>query len=137
MAGELKNKIAQKRHQISIADFIILQVFYVFQSVYETFVSIFNWNFWKKKEIPKPPEKPKNEKRHFIQLYRTEPKIKGEKPVCYMNVIEFDSSCPEEEIRKRKRSYDFSNSGTMRFQRHCRTRSDNDLQRFFCSNLRY
>ncbi|KAH1020834.1 hypothetical protein HUJ04_010430 [Dendroctonus ponderosae] len=131
--------MADKKNQISLVDFAILQFFYAFQSVYDRIVSILNWSYWKQQPaLEAPPQSPTNEKRHFIQLYKTEPLEEGEQPICFINVIEFDSSCPEEEIRRRKRSYDFStNESILKYQRHKRSRSDNELQRFYCSNLRY
>lgn len=130
--------MAGKKSQISLVDFVILQFFYVFHSVYDTVLSIFNGEFWKKSPPAVAPPSPTNEKRHFIQLYKTEPENEDEKPICFMNIIEFDSSCTPDEIRKRKLSYDFENSRKMLcYQRHQRTRSDNEVERFYRKNLRY
>ncbi|CAG9762847.1 unnamed protein product [Ceutorhynchus assimilis] len=122
------------RNHINMLDFVILQLFFAFQSVYKSFTSILRWDFWRKQPSPSIAESPdagNNEKRHFIQLYKTGV---GEKSVCYMNVIEFDNSKQVEEIRRRKRSYEvFQND----CRRHHRTHSDNDIQRFYCSNFRF
>ncbi|XP_066258095.1 uncharacterized protein [Euwallacea similis] len=127
-----------KNSQISLVDFVILQFFYAFHSVYNAILSIFSWQFWQKQPTQIAPSTLPHEKRHFIRLYKIEPRAEGEKPVCYMKVIEFDSSCPPEEIRRRKLSYDFQSSQQiMNYRQHQRTKSDNDLSRICRNNLRY
>jgi len=88
------------KNQISLVDLIFLQFLWICQIVCENVVAVFKWHF-KSRTIPTLPHtKPFHEKRHLIQLYRTEPKNRAEKPICYINVIEFDSS-QEEEIRNK------------------------------------
>ncbi|XP_050303699.1 uncharacterized protein LOC126741347 [Anthonomus grandis grandis] len=133
MAGKKSQQV------ISLVDFVILQFFYAFQTIYEGFTSILKWDFWQKdiKAIDPPEPTTATTKRHFIQLYKPDPQEGAEQPQCYINVIEFDNSRQEEEIRKRKRSYDFPMNRGAEYQRHQRTRSENEIQRFYCSNLRY
>lgn len=109
------------------------------KKIIENMFFFFFRNFWQKPQTPAIENRsPVAEKRHFIQLYKTEPKEKWEKPICYMNVIEFDTTHQEEEIRRRKWSHELqSQQDFLKHHNHRRTRSDNELQRFYRSNLRY
>ncbi|KAF7271944.1 hypothetical protein GWI33_015242 [Rhynchophorus ferrugineus] len=115
------------KNQISIFDLIVLQFLWVCQSICESFLSIFNWKL--SIEAPTRVQTPKEfkGKRHFIRLFTREPSEIGEKPICYIQVTEIDG----EEHRNRHHQFPY------RTVQRVNGPDINDLQRFFCGNLRY
>lgn len=126
-----------KKNHISLVDLLTLQFLWIFQSVCENILSVFKRDFWSHSASHSKNTKTFHEKRHFIQLYTVEPKRIGDRPICYMNVTEFDSS-QEEEIRRRNSSNDaYKNKTFLRHNGHVRSRSEDDLQKFYCSSIRF